>query len=261
MKKRFLTLFFIFIFATTALAATQYTLSGVSYPIVVNGQPMAFTDAVPMNYQGRTMLPLRAVSEALDVPIEWDGKQVNIDTIDLDKLKDSCVLVEASGKDQKGEFIAQGSGVLIDYDEVLTCFHEVNNASTFKIYYDDSVKANACKLTDTAENKDAAVLTPPYKDVKPVKIGDSDEVSIGDKVYVVSCPKNDKNVVASGKVLQFASINGISGFTTSALTKEGSSGGACFNCKGELIGIVQSGDDVTRSDIVPINAIRESLAS
>ncbi|MPN17182.1 putative serine protease HtrA [bioreactor metagenome] len=159
-----------------------------------------------------------------------------------------------------GVNFGNGSGVLIDYDEILTCYHVVNGYSYFKINYNSRDKDVTCSVQDTAPSHDAAVLTPPDKNVKPVKIGDSDEVKVGDKVYVISCPEGEKNVVTEGEVLKTNSfINFRIGFEISPITKGGSSGGACFNAKGELIGIVQSGDDVS-TFIVPINSIRQALA-
>lgn len=264
MKKRFFALFFVFLLSTTVLADTHYTLTGADYPIMVNGEALSSSDAPAMNYQGRTMLPLRAVSEALDVPIEWDDakKQVNIDTIDLEALKESCVMV-SGGID--GQYVNQASGVLIDYDEVLTCYHVIDGKDYLEINYDDSNAANVCKLADTAEAEDAAILTPPGKDVKPVKIGDSDEVRIGDRVYIVSCPDGEKNVVTEGEVLSIKYVNTnengkIEGFLISNASQPGSSGGAVFTSYGLLIGFVTAGD-AQGSVVVPINDARKALAS
>ena len=54
--------------------------------------------------------------------------------------------------------------------------------------------------------------------------------------------------------------NGIKGFhISSADINGGSSGGACFNSKGELIGIIYGGLG-TAASVVPINDIRKALA-
>ena len=265
-KKRLISIVLTVIFLTTPALAATYTLVSVNYPILVNGEAMTFTDAEPMNYDGRTMLPLRAVSEALEVSIEWDGEQVVIETIDLEALKESCVMIYC-GKD--GYYENQGSGVIIDYDEILTCFHVIDDKDYFEILYnasDSSEIGYEVDLLDTAESKDSAILTTPDTDVKPVKIGDSDEVEIGDRVYIISSPHENKNTVTSGEVLCFANLisddDSIPGFVVSADSATGSSGGACFNAKGELIGILQIGlDEGNESGIIPINDLRKALAA
>lgn len=244
------------------LTGTAYAINAVSvsYPILVNGTAMTF-DVQPVNVNGRTLLPLRAISEALGVPITWNQTkgQVEIQTIDTEALKNSCVMLYV-GKD--GEYTEQGSGVLIDYDEILTCWHVVDDgANTFKAFYDDGTTQLA-SLTDSAASEDAATLKPSSTNVKPVKIGDSDSVKVGDTVYVVSSPNGSKNNVMMGKVTQTGTFENVAVFSTSADTNAGASGGACFNAQGELIGIVKGGSDTEpNSYVIPINAIRQSLAS
>ncbi len=269
-KKRAISILFAIILLTgTALAAT-YECVSVEYPIIVNGETMTFTDAEPMNYNGRTMLPLRAVADALGVPIEWDenNQQVIIETvqpstspeptIDTEALKDACVKIHV-GTD--GKYTHQGSGVLIDYDEILTCYHVVDEGKTmFKAFYEDGTEKQ-CDLTDTAESEDAAILEPAGTDIKPVKIGDSDGVEIGDTVYVVSSPGDKINVVTSGVIESAGHKGGVFVYGTTANADPGSSGGAAFNANGELIGIVSTAsEDGEYSYFIPINDIREALA-
>jgi serine protease Do len=137
-----------------------------------------------------------------------------------------------------GQYATRASGVLIDYDEVLTCWHCVDEGTTYAIEYNGIDERYSCTLADSAESEDAAVLTPPYTTVKPAKLGDSDDVEEGDTVYVISCPHGEKNTVTSGTV-EFVPNEYGGDITVSLLSASGSSGGACFNTKGELIGIVQ----------------------
>ena len=54
----------------TALAAEPGD-GGIS--VQLNGQPVAFTDAVPESSGGRTFVPLRAVMEAMDAQVDYDS--------------------------------------------------------------------------------------------------------------------------------------------------------------------------------------------
>jgi S1-C subfamily serine protease len=252
----------VLVFAVLAgtVAAASYLCEGVGYPVLVNGEAMSFTEAggLPLNYAGRTMLPVRAIAEALGVPIEWKNSRVEIQTIDLERLKDSCVMIYGG----VGKVTNQSSGVLIDYDKVLTCYHAVDEGyDTFQIFYDDSTKANPVTLQDTAPTEDAAILTPADKTVKPVPIGDSDTVKVGDKVWVVSTPQGKKNTVKSSIVKKIDYFtNNTHGISIDPVTLGGSSGGGVFNNKGELVGILSAGDEKI-DFIIPINDIRNALAA
>lgn len=243
--KKYIALFSIFLMGAT------YSLTTIDYPVFINGQQLAFTDAVPMNYQGRTMLPLRAVSEALDIPIEWNEaeRRVDIDTIDIEALKESCVMIYAYNSTDG----VQGSGVYIDYDQVLTAYHVIDEGTN--IMTSDGVKLT---VEDTNSTLDAAVLSTAVE-VKPVKIGDSDEVEVGDKVILITSPNGEKNTVTYGKVLELDPIGAGQIFIWAGVGG-GASGGACFNMQGELIGIVSNGSKTDKANfVIPINDIRQAL--
>lgn len=55
-----------------AVAATAVALAQGHITIVVNGRPIA-SDVPPQNVNGRVMVPIRFVSEALGASVGWDG--------------------------------------------------------------------------------------------------------------------------------------------------------------------------------------------
>jgi S1-C subfamily serine protease len=241
------------------LTGTAYALYAekANFPIFVNGEEL-YCENPPLAYNGRSYLSIRSIADAVGVKAEWKNNRVEIETIDIETLKDSCVMVR--GGDVKGTYIEQASGVIIDYDEILTVNH-VADHQYFAIHYDDSTAFNHCTLSDFSESQDAAILEPEFKNVKPVQIGDSDTVKVGNKVWVVSCPDGRKNEVVSGYVTNLNNINqGYSGYRISCSTSSGSSGGAVFNADGELIGTINAGDG-TSAFMIPINQIRKDLAA
>ena len=228
----------------TAYGAS-YTLTTVDYPINVNGQKLA---CEPLNLNGSTYLPLRAISEAVGVPITWNNatRSVEITTLDVDKLKKSCVMINAESS-TKG---TQGSAVAWDYGEYLTAYHIVDNGKTSIVSSDNS----NFKVDETDSKLDIATLDTD-NNVKPVKIGDSDEVKLGDAVILISSPQKKENTISYGKVV----INS-TWIIAKGSSDVGSSGGGAFNTKGELIGILISGDTrIGEYCIVPINDIRKAL--
>ena len=141
-----------------------------------------------------------------------------------------------------------GSGVLIREDLVLTAAHVVANAEQIMIEFYDGESVEA-KTTRISRNADVALITlsRPPANPKMAVIGNSDEVRIGDEVFVVGAPMGlpyslsrgvisgkhaEPNLSNDGKSMEF--------FQTDAAINTGNSGGPMFNYKGEVIGIVSS---------------------
>lgn len=175
------------------------------------------------------------------------------ETIDIEEVKNSCVMVSSSKREGDYIYGNQGSGVVIDYDKVLTCYHLTDEGVTdFEIQYNDSDKNYIATLESIQPEKDLAILKPSKQDVKPVKLGT--EIRLGEKIYIISSPQGKKNVVTTGTVVA-PYYNGK--ILSSIQTKPGSSGGGVFNTKGELIGIVSSRiDEFNETYFVPLNNIK-----
>jgi serine protease Do len=233
-------------FTTISYGAT-YSLVSAAYPINVNGQKIAVQ---PLNLNGTTYLPLRAVSEAVGVPTAWDNtkKSVEITTVDLDRLKEASVMIYADdGKTQ-----VQGSGVYTDYGEVTSAFHLIaDNRTNLKTSEGDKLTVD-----DTDQPLDIMTLDS-IDDTKPVKIGDSDDVKVGDKVIIISAPNGKNDTVTYGTVKDLKPL-GADEILINAKLSDGSSGGAVVNMSGELIGIIVAGLGADHFAI-PINHIRETF--
>lgn len=240
--RKFAIVLTIIICLSTVSYGVSYTLVQANYLIKVNGQPIAVT---PLNMSGTTYLPLRAISEAIGVPIEWKDKAVQITTVDIEELKESCVMIEAYGDGMT----SQGSAVYTDYDEVLTSYHVVDQ---------DRNMVWAGETTFTAIRYDSEIdiaVLKSSKEVKPVKIGDSDEVKVGDKVVVIGAPNGKEDTV------NYTTVKNITtDIVINKSTDSGSSGGGVFNIHGELIAIIVAGSaGSNESYAIPINNIRKAL--
>lgn len=214
-----------------------------NYPVEVNGERL---DVTVLNHNGTTYLPIRAVSESLGVPIEWTGSSVEIQTVDVEALKEACVMIYADdGKTQ-----VQGSGIVTDYGEVTSALHLTDDNRT-------NIKtSDGHNLTIDKKSQSLDIMTLSSDiEIKPCKIGDSDEVRVGDKVILVSSPNGAEDTIMYGTVIKLTNEIVVKGTSS-----KGSSGGGLFNMNGELIGILVAGDvGLKECYIKPINDIREAL--
>ena len=141
-----------------------------------------------------------------------------------------------------------GSGVLITDNIVLTASHVVANADEIMVQFFDgeAVKATTRRISRMA---DVALITLSKPPTNPhiAVIGNSDEVRIGEEVFVVGAPMglpySLSPGVISGKHAEHQLSNdgrSLEFFQTDASINTGNSGGPMFNYKGEVIGIVSS---------------------
>lgn len=245
----------LFIPISVTAAGNSYTLVQAPYPVMVNGQALK---SIIMNYDGNTMVPLKAVLDMMGATTKWTGSSVDIQTVDVEKLKESCVEIYVS---KNGADVEQGSGVLIGYNQILSSNHVTDKGNGYRAIYNSSDELK-CSLKYSNASLDISILEPENKNVKPCKIGDSDEVKVGDVVILVSSPKEKKNVVEYGTIKAFPNIDGINYIQIMSYADYGSSGGAIYNIKGELIGILEIGSDDKKSvGALPINIIRKSLSN
>jgi S1-C subfamily serine protease len=233
------------ILSVIPVSAATYQLVTASYPINVNGQKIAVT---PLNLNGTTYLPLRSISEAVGVPIAWDNtkKSVEINTVDLDRLKEASVMIYADdGKTQ-----VQGSGVYTDYYEVTTALHAIEGGRTNLKESD----GNALTIDEQSQSLDIMTLNS-TAEVKPVKIGDSDDVKVGDRVIVVGSPERQEDTVT------FTTVKRLNEYIVISKTLNGGgSGSPLFDINGNLIGIViASSVSASETYAIPINNIRKAF--
>lgn len=145
-----------------------------------------------------------------------------------------------------------GSGVIIgetsDTYQILTNQHVVEGADQVVIEVADGVAVDA-KLLGADAQTDLAVVSIAKKDIsadviktlKPIKIGDSDAVKVGEPAVAIGSPLGYNNTLTAGfisaKDRSIKSDQSGIYIQTDAAINPGNSGGALVNSKGELIGI------------------------
>ena len=162
-----------------------------------------------------------------------------------------------------------GSGVVISADGyILTNNHVIADADSIIVRFSDG-KTKPAKVVGADPNTDVAVIRVDASDLLPIRIGDSDNLQVGEMVMAVGSPLNPNlaHTVTQGIVSAKGRSNvGLADYEdfiqTDAAINPGNSGGALVNLDGELVGInaaiaSQSGGFQGIGFAVPINmAIR-----
>jgi len=164
-----------------------------------------------------------------------------------------------------------GSGIIIesrgdDY-YVITNSHVIGDAKEISVELSDRTVFLA-ELVGVDKRKDLALLvfTSSERKLPLIRIGDSDEVYVGDLVLAFGSPYGYESSVSSGIVSALGRRNGPRGninefIQTDASINQGNSGGALVNIRGELIGVNTFITTPNRGSIglgfaIPINNVK-----
>jgi serine protease Do len=134
-----------------------------------------------------------------------------------------------------------GSGSIVDPSGIIvTNRHVIENAYEIMVTLQDGTTTNA-RLLGKGLNFDLAILKIDVgRPLPAIKVGNSDEVHVGDRVLAIGNPLGLQGTVTSGIVS--ALHRDLSGpydefIQTDAPINHGNSGGPLFNTRGEVIGI------------------------
>ena len=164
-------------------------------------------------------------------------KEFSKDTKAIAMAEESVVKV--FGYNHLGEEIATGSGfVMFEEDVIITNYHVIEDTFSVKISTNQDITFSVLGFVAIDKEQDIAILKTDKKTLcSPLVAGDSLEAKKGETVTAVGSPMGIKNTVSIGN-LSGRIMNGnydILQFT--APISHGSSGGALFNERGQVIGI------------------------
>lgn len=199
------------------------------------------------------------------------------------------------GQMQRAPRAASGSGVILTPDGyIVTNNHVVENADKIEVILSNKRKVLA-KVIGTDPNTDLALIKIEETNLPVVKMGNSDNVQIGEWVLAVGFPLNLQTTVTAGIVSAKGRSIGILGrqqqqptqeeyeeyqrtgkytpkanssiesfIQTDAAINPGNSGGALVNANGELIGInaaiaSQTGTNEGYGFAIPVNLAKKVL--
>ena len=157
-----------------------------------------------------------------------------------------------------------GSGVIVSADGyILTNHHVVDSADRIRVELTDGRTVDAT-LVGSDQPSDLALVKVEASDLRPLALGDSDAVAVGDVVLAVGNPLGLGQTVTMGIISakgRSTDRNNYEEFLqTDAPINHGNSGGALVNMRGELIGINSQIASVSDGNIGIGFAIPTSMA-
>ena len=142
---------------------------------------------------------------------------------------------------------AAGSGFVITTDGyILTNYHVIKDANTIKVAFVDGTTYDA-KLVGGEEENDIAVLKIEATGLKPVVLGNSDDIKVGEGVVAIGNPLGELTfsmtqgiVSAKDRSITMSSGEVMNMIQTDTAINNGNSGGPLFDMYGQVIGITSA---------------------
>jgi len=165
---------------------------------------------------------------------------------------------------------ALGSGVIVSNDGyILTNNHVVDGAEEVNVDLADG-RALTARIIGTDKPSDLALLKVDGSTFKPIAVGNSDAVKVGDVVLAVGNPLNVGQTVTMGIISAKGRSSGVGDgsyedfLQTDAPINHGNSGGALVNTRGELVGInsqilSESGGNIGIGFAIPSNMAKRVM--
>ena len=207
------------------------------------------------------------------------ANSINSNTISISDIasmnSDSVVEITISTTNSNvffGNYTSTGSGggVIISSDGyILTNNHVINSANEINIRLHDGTEYKAT-VVGSDSRTDIGILKVDAKNLKPVVVGDSDKLVVGETAVVIGNPLGklggtvtngiisalEREIILDGSKMNLIQTN--------AAINPGNSGGGLFNSKGELVGIVvakSSGLDIEGLGFaIPVNDVKNVIS-
>ncbi len=228
--------------AALAVCAAIFTYGTLPALAQQSAAPISFSQSD----RERMFADLQRDVDAMDRELSIYKRVVNL-------VSPSVVHIEATPLEEYRlgrEVEEAGSGIVVrigQRDYVLTNRHVVrhSNIDNIRLELGDGRQVNPARVHDD-QNTDVAVLEVDADELVPARIGNSDEVAIGDIVMAFGSPFNLRQSVTRGIISGKGRTNldlddggiGLQNFLqTDAAINPGNSGGPLVNLRGEVIGL------------------------
>ena len=179
--------------------------------------------------------------------------------------KHGCSIVLVKSMDKNNNELGQGSGFVVTASgSIATNYHVVEFAYGVSIEFIGGESYQEVSLVAGYPSNDIAILhiEAGNERFSPVVLGNSADLQIGERVLAIGNPYGLRNSLSDGLISGIREVDGLELLQITAPVSSGSSGGALFNMKGEVIGITTVGSQWEAQNLnfaIPINSLRSLL--
>lgn len=170
---------------------------------------------------------------------------------------------------QEREVRGSGSGFIVAPDgKILTNAHVVDGAETVTVRLSDNTEYQA-RVIGKDKQTDIALLKIDARNLPVVKLGNSDQLSVGEWVLAIGSPfgldYSATQGIVSALSRRLPNETYVPFIQTDAAVNPGNSGGPLFNTRGEVVGVnsqiySNTGSYAGLSFAIPINTVRNVVA-
>lgn len=239
------------LFFIIALVSALYFTGSYVFPQPANAET-AKISRESLYFLTKTGNAMAEVAEAVKPAI------VNISTVTTEKVTDSPFTPffddpffrkffgdrykQHPQRPRERKSMSLGSGVIVSSDGyILTNNHVIKNAEKIKVLLSDKREFSG-KVIGKDPKTDLSVIKIDAKGLTTIRMGDSDELKVGEFVLAVGNPYGLNQTITMGIVSAVGRANvGIADYEdfiqTDAAINPGNSGGALVNARGELVGV------------------------
>lgn len=174
---------------------------------------------------------LRVETTFAELPPSLNAEQI------AEKCADSIFYIELY--DAEGYYAGSGSGFFIRSDgTAVTNYHVISGVHSAKAFTSDGTGYDISGQLGTDGANDLAIIKVEGNGFKAVTVGDSTSIKAGQNVFAIGSPYGFDNTISQGIISNVRrNMDGVDYIQTTAQISPGSSGGALFNDKGEVIGV------------------------
>ena len=165
-------------------------------------------------------------------------------------------------QDIKGMSLGVGSGFFVGDNLIATNYHVIEGAAHGRAKLVGQSRTYTIEgVTAIDKTNDLALLKVTMSGIKPLPLGNSSDVKIGETVYVAGNPKRLEGTFSDGIISSRRGPDTKERLQMTAPISPGSSGGPVLNSKGEVIGVsymtIASGQNLNFA--IPSRYLRELL--
>ena len=161
-----------------------------------------------------------------------------------------------------------GSGFIYSSDGyIVTNHHVIKNAKKIIVKLNNKTELTA-KVVGSDEQSDIALLKVKAKNLQPVKIGNSEDIKVGQWVLAIGSPFGFESTVTAGivsaKGRSLPNGNYVPFIQTDVAINQGNSGGPLFDLSGKVVGVnakifTRSGGFMGLSFAIPIHVAEDVI--